>query len=60
MIVNLPEEAAATICFSIDSLILLDSCYTSATIHLFARHGRHTASQADVIVGDIPFYATAL
>lgn len=30
MIVNLPEEAAWTICFSIDSLILLDSCYEAS------------------------------
>jgi hypothetical protein len=27
MIVNFPDEAAATICFSIESLILLDNCY---------------------------------
>lgn len=31
MMVNLPDEAACTICFSIDSLILLDSCYPVST-----------------------------
>jgi hypothetical protein len=39
MIVNFPDEAAATICFSIESLILLDNCYH---ISLSSRRGDAT------------------